>query len=174
MQRGTRTNPSYGDFTGRRFGRLVVLGRSHIHERRWYWLCRCDCGVTRAIQGQSLQKGRSRSCGCRRAETLVALKSTHRQSYSAEYYAWQDMKARCSNPKVRSYRNYGARGIQVCERWQLSFDAFFADMGRRPSSQHSLDRIENDGNYEPGNCRWATRSEQRKNQRPQKARKEKA
>jgi len=118
-------------------------------------------------------KGKTRSCGCRIIQVLTANGYAMRQhgesksvgrAASPEYRTWDGMKERCRNPNHKAYANYGGRGISVCERW-LDFESFLLDMGRRPSPTHSIDRINNDGNYEPGNCRWATRDEQNRNQR---------
>jgi hypothetical protein len=107
-----------------------------------------------------------------RRETAVAFNTTHgaapKVGHTAEYNSWMGMKARCLNPRDPSWENYGGRGITVCERWLSGFDLFFLDMRPKPSTDHSIDRIDNDGNYEPGNCRWATRSQQNKNTRRQK------
>jgi len=153
------------DLTSQRFGRWTVLGSSASRRERWD--CRCDCGTTRSVRGSTLVAGESRSCGCLQREIAAALtKETHGQSRTALYGTWNMMIQRCTNPHVERYPLYGGRGIKVCERWRNDFAAFAADMGPKPSPQHSIDRTNNDGDYEPGNCRWATRSEQQRNTRP--------
>jgi hypothetical protein len=155
------------DLTGQRLGKLLVLHRTASFRYRDKlipaWLCRCDCGREAVIRGASLRpsKGRktgTQSCGC--------LHVKHGMYGTPEYSAWQSMRGRCENPKMGNYYLYGGRGISVCERWSASFEAFLKDMGLRPSPDHSLDRYpNNDGNYEPGNCRWATRKQQQRNRR---------
>lgn len=152
---------------GDRFGRLVVVERLQIkNTHRSWWKLVCDCGQETVSSPDAILSGRKRSCNCYGREVSIASgRSTakHNMSSSDEYHIWSGMRTRCRNPKSDYWDRYGGRGITVCDRW-AKFQNFFADMGRRPSSEHSLDRINNDGNYEPDNCRWATRSEQRRNQ----------
>jgi hypothetical protein len=153
----------------RQFGRWTVLrpeGRRGT-RREAYWHCRCDCGTERVVREENLRGGRSQSCGCLHRELMAALRRTHGHSVnpSPEYKSWEAMKDRCCNPNNTSYRHYGGRGITICEQWRNSFEAFYATVGPRPSSTHSIDRINNDGNYEPGNVRWATRIQQANNKR---------
>lgn len=145
---------------GQRFGRVVVLGicGKDTHGRA-IALCRCDCGLTPVIDLYKLRIGHTRSCGCLRQE----LNTTHGGSYSVTYSSWRMMKKRCNDPNYPKYDSWGGRGIRVCQRW-CEFKEFLEDMGHRPSGT-SLDRINNDGDYEPGNCRWATRKEQNSNTR---------
>lgn len=153
------------DISGRRFGRLLVI--SADPERRGghiAWRCQCDCGAEVTIVGWSLRRGVSQSCGCLRQEKARVTPRTHGLKQSPEYSVWLAMRQRCGNPKHVSYKHYGERGIKVCPEWH-DFGVFYRDMGPRPSPRHSIDRINVDGDYRPGNCRWATPSEQRRNQR---------
>jgi hypothetical protein len=145
---------------GLKFSRWTVLPFCGV-EKIGRWRCLCECGTSRIVRQYSLIHGISKSCGC-----LTRRKITHGESRfagnTAEYGAWSAMKSRCSNPNVESFKRYGGRGISFCDRW-ISYENFLADMGRRPSEKHSIDRINGNGNYEPGNCRWATRKEQQQN-----------
>jgi hypothetical protein len=154
----------FTDLTGKTFGRLSVLSRTDNEPSGGVrWLCKCDCGNIKKVKGQNLRERRIISCGCWKAELqakLVAQRSidhghARRGTHTKAYDAWVNMKQRCSNPRVDNYPQYGGRGICVCARWLNSFAHFLADMGDPPSPIHSLDRRNNDGNYEPGNCRWA-------------------
>lgn len=159
------------DLTGQVFGRLTVLERSVNYGNGTRWKCVCTCGSVVTVFANSLMRGSTQSCGCYNDEMRGKARTTHGHtsnrfynSQSSEYNTWQLMKHRCYDPKNNRYYRYGARGITVCQRWLNSFENFLADMGPKPSPEHSIDRINGDGNYEPSNCRWATRSEQRRNQ----------
>lgn len=157
------------------FGRLTVIGdgEPYIDKHGWkHGASRvlCECGTEKSVRNGKLQNGSTVSCGCLRLQKSVEriqLLKTHGRTKTSEHRAWTQIKSRCSNNKdEQKYANYGGRGIQVCERWMNSFEAFLEDMGPRPSAKHSIDRFpNNDGNYEPGNCRWATSVEQCNNKR---------
>lgn len=153
---------------GSRCGRLTVLSYAGTPNGRAMWACQCDCGQQSTVSGKYLRSGRTRSCGCLHKEITAAIKFSHGMSNSPTYMCWQSMKNRCHNRSQQSYKRYGALGIKVCSRWLDSFENFFADMGERPPGT-TLDRKNALGNYEPGNCRWATRGEQSNNTRGQRA-----
>lgn len=154
---------NFKDLTGKRFGRLLVV-KFHASiltaggKRLTQWLCRCDCGSQKIVPGKHL--GAIVSCGCR--HDTIGL--THGMCYSKEYIAWRAAKSRCVNSRNPGYGNYGGRGIRMSAEWMASFETFYADMGPCPKG-YTLDRINNDGNYEPGNCRWADYRTQLRNQR---------
>lgn len=164
----TRVVPPPKDLTGRRFGRLTAIERTSRKLAKtggYFWLCRCDCGTMKEVHVSSLSRdGGTRSCGCLHADSMHAL-AKHGMTGSAEMRAWAAMKQRCLNPKNKRYADYGGRGITVHPDWVRSFERFFADVGPRPSPTHSLNRIDNNAGYEPGNVAWATRAEQRYNRR---------
>jgi hypothetical protein len=156
------------DLTGKRFGRLVVVGRGLKHGNSWFWRCKCDCGSEARVAGAQLRRGRTQSCGCLMVAVTVARSTKHghanRSGLTKTYRSWSHMIGRCRNPNDGAYRHYGGRGIQVCERWLESYQNFLEDMGVAPRGT-SLDRVDVNGNYEASNCRWATSVQQGRNKR---------
>lgn len=155
------------DLGGQSFGRLTVLDlASPSSTGLTRWNVRCDCGKGATTNAASLKRGAALSCGCLRIERAKVANTRHGMASSPEHKAWRQIKTRCTNPNTPQYADWGGRGIRMCEEWSDSFEAFFAYVGPRPSPSHSIDRFpDNDGNYEPGNVRWATRLEQNQNRR---------
>ena len=153
------------NISGQKFGRLTAIARSA--QRSNYWICHCDCGKIIEVAMWNLEK-RQQSCGCRLRGLLAGrISGIRHKGISAEYIAWTNMRQRCNNPANRQYRNYGGRGIKICPQWN-DFNVFLSDVGFRPDPSLTLDRYpDNNGNYEPGNVRWASWSQQALNTRRQ-------
>lgn len=167
------------DLSGNKFNRLTVINRGPDScENRVQFTCKCDCGSIVNVRSAFLRNGHTKSCGCHKSELTAGrniANSTHQHCSGGRnsrlYQTWANMIDRCHNPSNKNYNNYGGRGIRVCRRWRTSFPAFLEDMGEKPHASLSIDRKDNNGNYEPGNCRWATRSQQQSNRRVCKCKK---
>jgi len=149
------------DLSGKRFGKLIAIERIGRKGSFALWVFRCDCGNEKQATTQLVMRGHTQSCGCLQLESKRANATTHGQSGSLTYRRWCSMYNRCMNPKQGSYKRYGGAGIAICDRWR-TFESFLKDMGECPPG-HTLDRKESAGNYEPGNCRWATPKQQANN-----------
>lgn len=145
----------YKDLTNQRFGRLTVI--RYFFNSRWH--CNCDCGSTVIVNRQNLMRGRTTSCGCYHKEVARATLTTHGLKRTGEYASWRAAKERCFNQRNKTFNHYGGRGITMCDEWRDDFPAFLRDMGPRPDG-YTLERKNNNGNYEKSNCRWASRIEQ--------------
>lgn len=163
-EKTTKRSTKAQDLSGKRFGRWTVVRLAIGTYRHRHWQCTCDCGKAKIVCGSNLKSGASQSCGCFKAETTIDRSTKHGLAGTKEYAAWNDAFHRCYHPHNTGFKNYGGRGITMCERWRESVQAFIDDMGPCPYGM-SLDRIDNDGNYEPRNCRWATSAQQSNNQR---------
>jgi len=157
-------NSEITNLVGQKFSRLEVVSHHHKTGKKVFWICKCECSKEVVVLGGSLTSVNTTSCGCFKKEETTKRFTTHGMTHTSTFKSWSDMKQRCLNPNDRGYKHYGGRGIQVCQRWQESFENFLEDMGVCPDGL-TLDRQNNDGNYEKDNCKWATKDEQMNNRR---------
>jgi hypothetical protein len=165
------------NYIGEKYERLTILSYSHYDKsKNKYYLCKCDCGNNCTVRRTDMRAGVVKSCGCYNKEATtkrtVERSTTHGMSKTPTYKSWANMKERCYNSNRKQFYYWGGRGIKVCDRWINSFENFYKDMGEKTKGL-TLDRINNNGDYEPSNCKWATITEQNKNRRPFKSKNEK-
>lgn len=160
--------PKLIDLTGKKYNHLSVISLQERRKNATMWLCLCDCGKNTVVDSRNLKTGHTKSCGCWNLQAKKNRKIHGESHGSQEWYTWVSMKARCLTPNNKYYSYYGGRGIKICHRWLESYQNFLQDMGRAPSNNHSIDRIDVNGDYEPLNCRWATAKQQANNKRKTK------
>lgn len=153
-----RKHRIYKNLTGQIFGRLTVIEFAYSLSNTQLWKCLCECGEIRFIPTANLRSGHTRSCGC------LKIDGKHGSCAAPEYHIWVGIRTRCLTASNKAYKHYGGRGIKICERWG-EFNNFFADMGQRPSPKHSVERVDNNGDYCPENCVWAVQKAQARNKR---------
>ncbi len=158
----TSTDIKYNSFIGSKFNRLIVLGCEKVNKI-YMLTCLCECGNKKTICAADVISGRTKSCNCLSIETARAKSTKHGMVKTPTYNSYSSMKSRCLNKRSKFFYRYGGRGITICDRWLNSFENFLEDMGEKPSKKHSIDRIDNNGNYEPSNCKWSTHHEQQRN-----------
>lgn len=158
------SGPRRIDETGKSYGKLTVISGRPFPNGSMHWLCHCECGADVLVPGTKLRSGLVDSCRACRDRSLTHGDTCNR-STTKEWRCWRSIKQRCYDTSQDNYHKYGGRGISMCDRWYGSYENFLADMGRAPSPSHSIDRMDFDGDYEPGNCRWATSKEQAANRR---------
>lgn len=151
--------PKFKDLSGKKIGNLTFIKPVGKKNGNYIWKVKCDCGKLANLPGYTVKSGNTKSCGCLKGERLEEISQT------PEYFCYRDLLKRCTNPEDKNFKNYGGRGIRVCRRWRQSFQNFLDDMGQKPSPNHSIERKDNGGNYEPDNCIWATAKIQSNNTR---------
>lgn len=157
--------PPLIDRSGERYGNLVVISVVRTKGQRPKWRCKCDCGKATEVDGRQLGSGRTSSCGCKRSKVGREINTRHGKHKTRLYKIWAGVVSRCENPSSNVFKYYGGRGIGICHEWRVSFEAFASAVGNPPSENHSLDRIDNEKGYVPGNVRWASRAQQSRNTR---------
>jgi hypothetical protein len=161
-----KSNKPYNLKSGDRYNHLVLISFVERRKSQIRWLCQCDCGKQVVCIMDNLRRNHTTSCGCDRSEKTRARMTTHGDSRNnAEYRCWLNMRNRCYYVPHKDYKDYGGRGIIVCDEWRYSYETFLSDMGRKPTTDHSIERIDTNGNYEPSNCKWETLENQSKNKR---------